>query len=268
MSTILDALKRLEKDGEQPEEGRLQADWLDAPSVKEPAFAKAFGYLLSRSRTFWAVCLGLICVVAILAALGTGLLPPGQPQEPIPEKAQSPGAAPQAVPEKPVAPVARRSPIGQTTAQPPPQRPAVKTTPAPAARIPSTRPTVKEAAQKPLPAAPAAGRASVGENAGEIAAKRTAPVRRPPPVPSKEEGPKAAETGGRQPSVESLPAAVGFALQAISWSEQPERRIAVVNGRILKEGEKIEDYSVVEINREDVIFRYRGQSWRLGFRER
>jgi type II secretory pathway component PulC len=108
----------------------------------------------------------------------------------------------------------------------------------------------------------------VNNNAAGPAAEKAGPVQRPEPATAEEDRRKAAGTGGGSPSMESLPDAAGLSLQAISWSEQPARRIAVINARILKEGEKIEEYTVLEINRDDVVFQHQGQLWKLAFREK
>ena len=52
-------------------------------------------------------------------------------------------------------------------------------------------------------------------------------------------------------------------LQAISWSEMPSERITIVTGRILREGQSIDGYTVVEIRSEDVIVEKEGKRWRL-----
>jgi hypothetical protein len=67
---------------------------------------------------------------------------------------------------------------------------------------------------------------------------------------------------------QTLPAESGLQLQAISWSDAPEKRIAVVNGRILKEGDRIEEYVLLEIHEDDVVFRQSGQRWKLSFQRR
>jgi len=68
--------------------------------------------------------------------------------------------------------------------------------------------------------------------------------------------------------VQTLPTESGLQLQAISWSDVPEKRIAVVNGRILKEGDRIEKYVLSEIHEDDVVFRHSGQRWKLGSQPR
>ena len=54
-------------------------------------------------------------------------------------------------------------------------------------------------------------------------------------------------------------------LQALAWSEDAVRRMAVINGRIVHEGESVDGYQVVKIRAEDVIVNAGGKSWRLEF---
>ena len=55
-------------------------------------------------------------------------------------------------------------------------------------------------------------------------------------------------------------------LQAIAWSDDTNRRIAVINGRILREGGSIEGVSIVRINQDDVVFKKGGEAWKQVFR--
>jgi len=54
-------------------------------------------------------------------------------------------------------------------------------------------------------------------------------------------------------------------LQALAWSDDAVRRMAVINGRIVHEGESVDGYQVVEIRADDVIVNEGGKSWRLEF---
>jgi len=45
----------------------------------------------------------------------------------------------------------------------------------------------------------------------------------------------------------------GLTLQAISWSPEPARRLAVINGRLCREGEPVDGFVVVRINQDDVL---------------
>jgi hypothetical protein len=54
-------------------------------------------------------------------------------------------------------------------------------------------------------------------------------------------------------------------LQAISWSEKPENRIAVINASIVREGQSIEGFRVIQIGQDDVVVRGSGKEWKLVF---
>lgn len=57
-------------------------------------------------------------------------------------------------------------------------------------------------------------------------------------------------------------------LQAIAWSNDAAQRIAVINDRIVREGESVEGFSINQIRQEDVIVNDGSQSWQLEFRLR
>ena len=54
-------------------------------------------------------------------------------------------------------------------------------------------------------------------------------------------------------------------LQALAWSSDTARRMVVINGRILHEGESMEGYQINQIRQEDVIVSDGRQSWSLEF---
>ena len=54
-------------------------------------------------------------------------------------------------------------------------------------------------------------------------------------------------------------------LQALAWSSDAARRMAVINGRIVREGESVDGYQIDQIRREDVIVVDGRQSWSLEF---
>lgn len=58
----------------------------------------------------------------------------------------------------------------------------------------------------------------------------------------------------------------GLKVQAIAWFKDSKRRIAVINGRILREGENIDGYSVVQIGQDDVIVRKGDNEFKIVFR--
>lgn len=58
----------------------------------------------------------------------------------------------------------------------------------------------------------------------------------------------------------------GLKLQAIAWSNDPDRRIAVVNNRVVREGGSVEDAFVTHIGENAVGFRKGGEKWQQIFR--
>jgi len=54
-------------------------------------------------------------------------------------------------------------------------------------------------------------------------------------------------------------------LQALAWSNDAARRLAVINGHVVHEGEAVEGYQVTQIRKEDVIVNDGRKSWRLVF---
>ncbi len=52
-------------------------------------------------------------------------------------------------------------------------------------------------------------------------------------------------------------------VMAIAWAEDPARRLAVLNGYIVKEGESVEGFSVTQIRKDDVIVNDGSRSWRV-----
>ena len=55
-------------------------------------------------------------------------------------------------------------------------------------------------------------------------------------------------------------------LQAVTWSRAPQKRIAVINNRILREGDMVSGYFIISINQDDVTISRDGEKWRLLFR--
>ena len=58
----------------------------------------------------------------------------------------------------------------------------------------------------------------------------------------------------------------GMKLQAITWSKAPQKRITVINNRILREGEMVSGYIINTINPDDVVLTLDGEKWKLLFR--
>ncbi|MGD8521445.1 MAG: general secretion pathway protein GspB [Desulfobacterales bacterium] len=54
-------------------------------------------------------------------------------------------------------------------------------------------------------------------------------------------------------------------LQAIAWAHEASQRLAVINNRIVREGDSVDGYTIVQIRFEDVIVNDGTGSWRLEF---
>ncbi len=54
-------------------------------------------------------------------------------------------------------------------------------------------------------------------------------------------------------------------LQAVSWAEDANRRMAVINNRIVHEGEMVDKGLIVRIDKDSVVVRKDGQKWRVHF---
>ena len=55
-------------------------------------------------------------------------------------------------------------------------------------------------------------------------------------------------------------------LQAIAWSDDAARRIAVVNGHVVREGESVEGFSITQIRKDDIIVNDGAETWQVEFR--
>jgi len=55
-------------------------------------------------------------------------------------------------------------------------------------------------------------------------------------------------------------------LQAITWSKDPQRRIVVINNRILRQGDVVLGYRIDTINQDDIVLSEAGKKWELVFR--
>ncbi len=54
-------------------------------------------------------------------------------------------------------------------------------------------------------------------------------------------------------------------LQALAWSSDPARRMAVINGQMVYEGSTVAGYTVAAIAEEGVVLQRGGQRWLLTY---
>lgn len=103
---------------------------------------------------------------------------------------------------------------------------------------------------------------------------KSAPV---PPPSAQKESPKRINTQPDPPIqptkvLNDIDAALleneALKLQAISWSDSPENRIAVISDKILGENDRIEGYKIERIDKDLVIIEKNGKRFKLVFRYR
>ena len=243
MSSILKALKKIETTGVSEEPSGQQV-----PSGLQAMFAPQLGARwYTRRGVLWL--LGAMFLAAGAAAYygWSNGSPPSQ-----------------------TAGVARevRSPLppGQTT--PPPAKPIPTPPPAPAPRptegvdgpaAAAGQPKAAPPVQAPPPSSrirPRDGGGPTGSETRPPSAQRSAPAQ--------DRASAARPASGRSPE-DSLSRLEESKLKvmAIAWTDDPARRLAVVNGHIVKEGESVEGYNVMQIRKDDIIVNDGGRSWRV-----
>ncbi len=82
----------------------------------------------------------------------------------------------------------------------------------------------------------------------------------------------------RMPSAPAAPPATGMdaerlpegrlKIQAIAWAPDAQERMAVINNRILREGESVEGYMVLKIAQDQILLGAEGRRWRAVFGRR
>ncbi|RUA00649.1 MAG: hypothetical protein DSY89_06185, partial [Deltaproteobacteria bacterium] len=55
-------------------------------------------------------------------------------------------------------------------------------------------------------------------------------------------------------------------LQALAWSSQPRKRMVVIDGQVIREGDDVNGYAVAKIRKKDIILQKSGQYYKLAFR--
>jgi hypothetical protein len=74
------------------------------------------------------------------------------------------------------------------------------------------------------------------------------------------------QTNDRERSIKPTPPPE-FVLNGILWSDNPDRRVVLINDRYLKEGEVIDGVSVVKIERKSVILQSGEEKWTLSVKK-
>ena len=91
---------------------------------------------------------------------------------------------------------------------------------------------------------------------------RASPSRSPVSSPDRKDGGRPGLTKAAEDSPSRLDESK-LLVMAIAWATDPARRLAVVNGHIVKEGESVEGFSIMQIRKDDIIVNDGNRSWRV-----
>lgn len=255
MSSILKALKKIEQD---PNSGDAKA----GPWSQPPRLDRAFGRTPRRTLRRIVVACALL---APLVALGGWLYFKPAPQPPEKPPAASKKVAKAEKIARSGVPVPRQE---IAAPKPPPPRPAPRAASPPARKtIVTSRTGVrvvdpKPAILPPVRSSPPVSRqvkppddlpGAESDSSGAALLNRAGRTSSPPNV-----------SGTTRPAAGAEDSTLkGFAVQAIAWSNTPADRLAVINDRVVREGEFVDGMQVARIGLDEVSLQKDGKTWRL-----
>lgn len=167
-----------------------------------------------------------------------------------------------------------RSPLPAGQTPPAPQTAPRTASPDPAPpSTPSSRPSERSAASAPADApvkaappvqAPPPSSRIRPRDGGGLAAPETRPpvAQRSAPTQDRAGASRPAPSRSAADNLDRLEESK-LKVMAIAWADDPARRLAVVNGHIVREGESVEGYSVTQIRKDDIIVNDGSRSWRV-----
>lgn len=272
MSTILQALKRLEKE-QAVRTTPTQPAMLQSFDTRQVLHrAAAFTWLRGRVLT-WSVAALAISAGAIAWHLYSRSGPPG-PQMPPPsthgvqQAAVPSGARPSVVADatpRTKSPPLQDGPFGSedqrvAPVQPPvappvvqiprPDPERVRDSPYGRSRSPAIRPSaVAPPGDEDISTRQSAATGSPATTDAAAAADRAAPTRQAP-----------GDYAGAERLTDGR-----LTIQAIAWSSNAEDRMAVINNRVVREGAAVDGFSIIGIAEEAIYAREGGRLWKVLF---
>jgi cytoskeletal protein RodZ len=280
LSSILRALKRIEKEAPPPDESHPWPREIDTKKT-----------ITSRVKRRWLYnkLIKILVIIIIVAVAGWLIFSQRQwiiakimPAKPATDSRQQSGPAK----EKDSA---HRAKINAQPSRP-------KKTPQKSSPIPNKqhkKPTFQRKTKSPVSTEPVAGALSQNEQKqpqgavqplpvvkkkplikkrqpvqlNQPSGSTTTPNQRPTTMTSKGSSAKKMKKPGAKNNFDSLNALDGsqLKLQAIAWSKDVSRRMVVINNRVIREGETVDGFSITKIRLEDVIVTDGTNSWRLEF---
>ena len=285
LSSILKALKKVEEDSSplQVHQTRL------SPTATKPVFKSNTGR--RRRKTFYLFIVLLVMAIATVMAYSQRGLIIAKIRSVVASYAPAAGKKPDANRNH-----VYRAKIPRATTKPLSKQPSVsrRSETRPKKAAPGSRNTSRQVGSKSdkkrMVSTPSPSRKSAVDRTPPAAAGKQLqrPRKKGLPAPNLKPTPKtsaakatrspakatrspakatSAPKPSRIPSSENYDRISGsnLKLQALAWSEEAERRMAVINGSIVHEGESVDGYLVLKIRAEDVVLRKGGKSWRLEF---
>jgi MSHA biogenesis protein MshK len=287
LSSILKALKKIEEESPPPEA---------FPSLPQPIDSRKAINSKAQKRRRVRRTLTILFIVAVLA-VAAGIL--FSQRRMIVAKIWPPAAPSNRSGRAAVTPPANKVYKAKITAAPGnsvQQRPAQNRQPKNPIKSPKTRPPVNksQAAKSTFPTGAAAGQRESKSSSlkalsppgpdekAQLNANVEKPLKKTPTPMSATPAEKSVPRNANVPIEPAAAAPVKPArtpakvtydriadsklkLQALAWSADDARRMAVINGRIVREGESVDGYQVMQIREEDVVVNDGGKSWRLEF---
>lgn len=232
MSSILKALKKLEEETEESED---PSGWMDPVQAKRKAVAGDKKALQTRLTIFG-------CVIALCFVLGywgmrgpAAELTAAPPRQPRVQKKTAPNRSHQ--------PSAASNPASAVSTESGKPFESVMSVPAMAQRQDKAAdPVATKPQESPVTSSPGP----------EIRKEDGNPPQEHTPV-SKTDPPQLLDDKR-------------ITLQAIVWSEKPSDRFAIVNERIVREGDSLDDITILMIEKSAIRFKHAGKEWLEPFR--
>jgi hypothetical protein len=289
VSTILKALKKLEQENRENIQGLAPTHPIGASQTLGKRVKKVWLWDRGKQWTITAAILGLMVFAAYLWVVSAkkNPAPDAAPADRAMAAAKQKTAVPPQVHPVPPSPPANPPPEADVS---PPAPDMTASLSQPAEAVPESRtdrPPFSAAVRRPL-TAPLQPDSRLPEALPDGLEPESAmddsedSVEAPPPVPSEEmaeplpteepqEAPDpAAESSSLPPKYANLDRLKDgrLELQAISWADDPNQRLAVINNRIVRQGQSLDEFAIVYIGADEVVVRQGPNIWKLIFMAR
>lgn len=268
MSSILKALKKIDESSPPADSGQ---PW-PQPGEARDAITKSIKkrWFIRRMTTYVLVAACVISLAVLLYLRQADKTPHHQAAAIRTEAKTEQGQIHRAKIEK-TAP-GSRSPEATMEKQPPPPRTTApqRIKPAPKPTAPAVRRSPKALAattppetakptrsRKPLPKKSKKAATKIVPPAGDTNARKSArkkAVSKPTTASRSDQSPQYSRLQNKD-----------LKLQAIAWAPEPAKRIAVINGSIVREGETIEGFTLMRIRKDDIVLNDGRKTWQLEF---